>query len=338
MDAIDIHAHYVSPALIDEARRAGEDYGVEVLSEPEGDVLVFRHNGVRIRPIFSELRDLPARRRYMSDRGVAMQVVSTWTDIVGDDLPLHQSVRWVRLQNETLVSDVREAGEGFSPMGALPMQDADAAIAELRHLVDTLGVRAVEIVTSVNGRDLDRPEYRPLWQELESLEVFVLLHPPLCPVGQERSDDFFLNNLVFFPADTTVAAAKLIFSGVMDDHPGLHVCLAHGGGFLPYQVGRLDKGFQVHPACQRVLTELPSQYLDRFYYDTLTHDDAALSYLVSRVGAERIMFGSDYPFEMTDDFGASRVLNLPGISTEQAEAILSGNALPVFDPPVRAGS
>jgi aminocarboxymuconate-semialdehyde decarboxylase len=142
----------------------------------------------------------------------------------------------------------------------------------------------------------------------------------------DRAGDYFLNNLISYPTDTTIAAARLLFSGVLRDCPKLKCCLAHGGGFLPYQIGRLDRGFIVHPACSRKISQPPSDFLRSFYYDTLTHDTHALSYLISLVGADKVLFGSDYPFEMVDELGPARVQQVSGLTEEGMDAILGGNA------------
>jgi aminocarboxymuconate-semialdehyde decarboxylase len=331
---IDVHAHYVSEALLAEARQNGRKYGVSVESSPHGDVLQFRHNGVRVRPVFAELCDLNSRKEYMGGEGVSKQIISAWTDIIPADMPIEQAKRWVRLQNDTLIADARAAGDHFSAMGTLPMHNSDAAIEELKYLTDECGVYAIELITSVNGEDLDALEYRPLWKEIADRDVFVLLHPPMCPFGGSRPQSYFLNNLVFFPVDTTVAAAKLIFSGIIRDHPNLKICLPHGGGFLPYQIGRLDHGFDVHPACQGIIDRPPSEYLRSFYYDTIAHDDAALRYLIDRVGADRVLYGTDYPFEMTDDVGTGRLGSLHGLSREELDQISHENARAALERPL----
>jgi aminocarboxymuconate-semialdehyde decarboxylase len=330
MGVVDVHAHYVSKALLAEARRDGHKYGVSVHSTPNGDVLEFLHSGVRVRPVFAELCDLALRDEYMRRQGVSMQVLSTWTDLLPADMPIDQAKRWIRLQNDTLIADVRAAGDRFGAMGTLPLQNPHAAIEELEYLTDECGVRAIELITSVDGEDLDAPAFRSLWKEIADREVFVLLHPPMCPFGGDRPQSYFLNNLLFFPTDTSVAAAKLIFSGIIRDHPNLKICLPHGGGFLPYQIGRLDHGFDVHPACQGAIEAPPSEYLRSFYYDTITHDDGALRCLIDRVGADRILYGTDYPFEMTDDLGTDRIRLLPGLSGAELDQISHENAQTVF--------
>ena len=324
---IDMHAHYISPRLIEEAARNGAVYGVRIEHDGDGrDRLAF-DDGIVLRPFFSELCDLAMRLPEMDIAGVGVQIVSTWTDMAGDNLPDAQGARWARLQNETLAADVRTHAGRFAAMATLPMQNVDLAIAELDFVVRELGIRAVQIGTSINDRDLDHPDFRPLWKCLRDLDVFVLLHPPFRPVGLDRTGDYFLNNLISYPADTTIAAARLLFSGLFQELPGLKICLSHSGGFLPYQIGRMDRGFAAHPACSRTLERAPSELLDAFIFDSLTHNDDALSFLLGMVGIERVVYGSDYPFEMLDPQGPERVKSLPGLTQVQRDAIFGGNML-----------
>jgi aminocarboxymuconate-semialdehyde decarboxylase len=327
MPVIDIHAHYVSPNLMDEAARNGAQYGVRRLEDDAaGEQRLVIANTSPLRPVFAELSDLRVRLPMMEAQGIDRQVISTWTDLAGDELARKEAARWARLQNETLADAARAMPDRFEAMGTLPMQHADLAIAEVNFIVRELGMRSVEIGTNINGRDLDDDEFSGLWKRLEELDVFVLLHPPRVPVGIGRVGDYFLNNLIAYPADTTIAAARLIFGGVLRNCPTLKCCLAHGGGFLPYQIGRLDRGFAAHPACSSRISQRPSEFLRSFYYDTLTHHTQALSYLVSLVGADKVLFGSDYPFEMLDEAGPARVKQLSSLAEDEIEAILGRNA------------
>jgi aminocarboxymuconate-semialdehyde decarboxylase len=323
---IDIHAHFVSPELMGEAARCGAQYGVKLEDDATGKQRLVIANTSPLRPVFPELSDLTLRLPMLQAQGIDRQIISTWTDLAGDELARNEAARWARLQNETLADAARAMPERFEAMGTLPMRHVDLAIAELDYIVRDLGIRSVEIGTNINGRDLDHDEYRGLWKRLEELDVFVLLHPPRIPVGMDRAGDYFLNNLISYPTDTTIAAARLVFSGVMRDCPKLKCCLAHGGGFLPYQIGRLDRGFFAHPACSRRILQPPSEFLRSFYYDTLTHNTQALSYLISLVGSDKILFGSDYPFEMVDELGTARVKQVSGLAADSMEAILGGNA------------
>ncbi|MBX3534495.1 MAG: amidohydrolase [Xanthobacteraceae bacterium] len=324
---VDMHAHYVSPALIEEAIRNGTRYGVKVEAGKNGisDAQLLFEDGARLRPFFKELCNFECRLPEMDASGIGVQVVSTWTDMAGDNLSDEKSAAWVRLQNETLAADVKNTGKRFAPMGTLPLRNVQKSIEELDYLVKELGVHSLELGTNVNGVDLDHADFRPLWKRIRELDVFVMLHPPFRPVGLERTGDYFLNNLISYPVDTTIAAARLLFSGIMQELPGLKICLAHSGGFLPYQIGRMDRGFEAHPACSKYLKAAPSTLLREFIFDSLTHNDGALSFLIDQVGTDRVVYGSDYPFEMLDPQGPKRLDNLRNLSASQRDAILGGN-------------
>lgn len=322
---IDMHAHYVSPTLIREAGRHGARFGTAIEIAADGKEQLRFQDGTLLRPFFRELCDLEVRLPDMDRRQISSQIVSTWTDMAGDNLPVEEGARWARLQNETIAADIQARPDRFIGMATLPMIDPARAIEELEFAVKHLGINSVEIGTNINGRDLDHPDFRPLWRRIRDLDVFVLLHPPMRPVGLERTGDYFLNNLISYPVDTTIAAARLLFSGIFQELPGLKICLAHSGGFLPFQIGRMDRGFDAHPACSKSLGERPSNLLDSFIYDSLTHNDAALSYLLGLVGSSRVVYGSDYPFEMLDPRGADRIKSLDGLNEDQRSDVLGRN-------------
>jgi aminocarboxymuconate-semialdehyde decarboxylase len=324
--AIDIHSHYVSPELIKEALRNGARYGVSIEQVADGAQCLQFNRGARLRPFFADLCDLQVRVPGLRASGVERQVLSTWTDMAGDILQTGEAARWARLQNETLADAASSQPELFTAMCTLPLQDVAAACVELNHAVQHLGIRSVELSTNIGGCDLDGAEFRPLWKRIRDLDVFVLLHPGFVTIAPDRLGNYFLNNLIGFPTDTTIAAARLLFSGLMDELPGLKICLAHAGGFLPYQIGRMDRGYAVHPACRSGGSSLPSSLLPAFYFDTITHGDAPLKFLFDTIDAGRIMYGSDYPFEMLDPAGPSRIENLTGLSAGQKSAALFDTA------------
>jgi aminocarboxymuconate-semialdehyde decarboxylase len=187
-------------------------------------------------------------------------------------------------------------------------------------------MRAFQICTSVNGRDLDDAEYRPFWRVASDLGVLVFLHPPIRQIGSERLGDYFLTNLLGNPMETSVAAARLIFSGLFQDFPDVRVLLAHGGGMLPYQIGRLDKGFSANPATRVTLKRRPSDFLGRFYYDTVLFDDRAVRHLLQVVDSDHIMFGTDFPFPIRDDDMLARLQRQAGLAPDGLARVLSGNA------------
>ena len=204
-----------------------------------------------------------------------------------------------RLYNDALVDIARAHPDRFVVLGTLPMQDADAAIAEVERLVSVPEVVGLEVATNVTGTNLGDDRFAELWTAIADAGLAVVLHPSDV-AGHDRMHDYYLHNFVGNPTDSTLAAGSLIFSGVLERNAALRIALLHGGGFLPYQIGRFDHGWKVRPEPKSRIDRAPSQYLDRFWFDTLTHDRDSLAFLLQRVGADRLALGSDYPFDMAD--------------------------------------
>jgi aminocarboxymuconate-semialdehyde decarboxylase len=190
--------------------------------------------------------------------------------------------------------------------------------------VRVLGLRGAQIGSNVAGKNLDDPELEPVWATAAELDAFILLHP-INVAGADRLSSYYLGNLIGNPLDTTIAAACLVFSGVLERHPSLKICLAHGGGFVPYQAGRFVHGWHVRAEPKRKLEKPPTDSLKRFYFDTIVHSKEVLAFLVGNAGADRVLLGSDYPFDMGMPEGVSQVRGL-SISTAEQSAILGGRA------------
>ena len=208
------------------------------------------------------------------------------------------------------------------------MLDPDRAIDELNRVSKLPGVRGVYMGTNIDGRDLDDPLFEPILARIEALDLPIFLHPLAPAVGGKRLQPYSFPNLVAFPFDTTVAACHLIFGGVMDRHPKLQVTLPHAGGVLPTLIGRLDHGWKVIPAAKRS-AQAPSAYLRRFTYDMITHSKPLMEYVISQVGVDRIMLGSDYCFEVGYDQPVQVVEELR-LNAEQRKMILGGTAAKIL--------
>jgi aminocarboxymuconate-semialdehyde decarboxylase len=221
-------------------------------------------------------------------------------------------------------------------MATLPMQAPKLAAEELRHAVTVLGMRGAQIGSNIAGRNLDDPELEPVWSVAAELDAFILVHPNNV-AGADRLSSYYLTNLIGNPLDTTIAAACLVFSGVLERYPSLKFCLAHGGGFVPYQAGRLVHGWHVRAEPKKKLTRPPTDSLKRFYFDTIVHSKDALEFLVGSAGADRVLLGSDYPFDMGMSDAVLTVRALPVGPAEQ-NAILGETAQAMLGPAARASS
>ena len=324
--AIDLHAHYVAPELIDSLARDGSRHGLAVREEAGGRrraILGDRPAGL---PFLPALSDVPGRLAWVDQAGVSRQLVAGWMDLAGYHLD-PSAGRWLaRLQNETLAGLARAHPERFVGAAMVPLQDPAGAAEELRHAVRDLGLRAVQIGTNVNERGLDEPELDPFWAAAEELGVPIVVHPAELG-GPERMRRYFLHILVGNPSETTLAAGALLLGGVLERFPGLRFLLVHGGGFLPYQLGRLVRGFTAAPPAFRArATRSPDSFLPALYFDTIVHDARALRYLLDVVGVSQVVVGSDYPFPLQDPGPQASLKALRDLSAADRRAILSGNA------------
>jgi aminocarboxymuconate-semialdehyde decarboxylase len=233
-----------------------------------------------------------------------------------------------RLQNEHVAAMCAANPQAFSGLGTLPMTAPDLAIATATHGVESLGLKGFQIDTRAGAMELSDPALDPLWARLEKLDTAVMLHPLGFSDGM-RLSPFFMVNTVGNPMEEVIAANHLILGGVLDRHPGLRIKIVHGGGFYPFLIGRLDHAWKRRPEVRKLTAEPPSAYLTRMWYDTVVFDPAILRMLVSLVGAERVMLGSDYPFDM-GDMDPLGMLESCGFSAEDTAQIASRTARDFF--------
>ncbi|HEX2153622.1 MAG TPA: amidohydrolase family protein [Acidimicrobiia bacterium] len=330
MTTYDVHAHCIPSDLLGLLRADGSRFGIEVLSDEDGESAIIADR-VRLAPFRAVLSDVDARLAAMDSTGVDIQLLSSWVDLTAYALEPAQGADYARRFNEIMAAEAAKHPGRFLALGTVPLQSAQAAAEELHHAVENLGMVGVEIATTVDGTDLDQAGLDPFWQAAEDLGCLVLLHPcdPLPGVDLQRN---FLDNMVGRPAESTIALGHLIFSGVLEHHPGLVLCVVHGGGFLPYQLGRMERGYSAAPrlAAQNLSTP-PADIARRLYYDTVLHDPTALAFLVERVGADRVVMGTDYPFPMGDPDPVTTVNGIPGLSDDQRQLILEGNVARILE-------
>jgi aminocarboxymuconate-semialdehyde decarboxylase len=268
--------------------------------------------------------DLDRRFRDMAAAKVDVQVLSVCPQTFLYAQPPALAAAFARIQNEQLAKLVKTHPGRFQGIGTVPMQAPQQAADELRHAMTVLGLRGIQIGSNIAGKNLDDPELEPVWAAAAELGAFILLHP-INVAGMDRLGSYYLNNLIGNPLDTTIAAACLVFSGVLERHPSLKICLAHGGGFVPYQAGRFLHGWHVRAEPKKKLPKPPTDSLQRFYFDTIVHSKEVLEFLVGNAGADRVLLGSDYPFDMGTPDGVLQVRSLSLPAAEQA-SILGGLA------------
>lgn len=323
---IDVHAHFVPPALIAALEREGPRFGVRIEEDEQGGKRArFADDFRTYYAFFPGLTDLEARLAQQERMGIGLQVLSGWMDMVGYGLDPRHGQALSRLANEVMADLVGQHPERLLGMATVPLQDGALAAEELRHATGRLGFRAVQIGTNVKGRNLDDPDLEPFWAACQEGGVLVFIHPHRV-AALDRLASYFTVNLLGNPIETTIAAASLLFGGVLERFPELNVCLAHAGGFLPYQLGRLDHGYAVKPEARQHAPRRPGAYFDRLSFDTISHGEPALAYLLHLAGPERLLFGTDVPFPMADEQMLDMLERLPDLDAEGRQLIAGGNA------------
>lgn len=320
---IDTHAHIIVPE-IGRKSHPNDDW-TPAVSWRDGQQFV-AFGGKTISSAKREFMAIDAFMDEQAQAGVDHVVLTVWSSLFGYDRPIEHARTINRIQNDAM-AQLMVTRPNVTSLGTVPLQDVDAAIDELRYCMETLGLAGVEIGTNVNGVYLGDARFRPFWAAVEDYGAVVEIHP-VPGVGGRTKGSFYLWNLWANPAETALNAAHMILSGLLDDHPTLKVVLVHGGGHLPYQIGRLDRGHDVRPELSH-LQKKPSDYLKQFYFDTVTHSADALRYLIDTVGFEQVMVGSDYPFDMGYERPADLVCSL-GLDATTTDAILSHNAAQLF--------
>lgn len=297
---IDVHSHFIPPLLIDRIQKEGRQFLID-LKHDNGQPFVSFAGKARSKVIQDHLFDLDARLKWMDEQGIEIQIVSPWMDIAGYSLPPAEGLWMASTLNDLTADALARQRDRFRAMASLPMQEPELAAAELKRSVRELGMAGAEIGTSIPEANLDDPRFEPLWTMAEELQTVILIHP-LHPVvgGVGGPDRYRLTNTIGNPTEETRAAVELIAGGVLARHPRLRFCLTHGGGFLPYQIGRQDRLHVVRSSSTSVGDRPPSSFLSSFLFDTILHSDEALLFLIQQVGPENVVLGSDYPFVMGD--------------------------------------
>lgn len=320
----DVHAHCIPPVFLSWLEESGRSHGLAMV-EASGGTCVSFSDRFTTRPLRASLGDMPARIAEMDRMGVDVQLLAGWIDLTGYDLDPSDGRAYARAHNDALAEHAALHPDRFLPLANLPLQDPSAAVDELERAMGELGMVGAQIATTIGPDWPDERPLDPMWEAAQELGAFIVLHP-MTPLSGVSLDRYFMSNMVGRPAETTIALAGLIFAGVFDRYPDLSMCAVHGGGFAPFQIGRMNRGYQAKPelAAQHI-SHLPGDYLSRIYVDTVVHDAGVLRFLIDSMGADQVLAGTDYPFEMGEDDPVGLVDSVPGIEPAQREAILTGN-------------
>jgi aminocarboxymuconate-semialdehyde decarboxylase len=304
---VDVHAHFVDPTSLAAMHTAAPDHAPRLRQTDEGEwVMDLAPGSLRThpdgvtRPIPTGLVDVERRLKDMDDQGVDVHALSGYTWLNFYALPGDVAAEMHRIHNDGMVRVARENPTRFLAMPTLPMQSPRHAVEEIERLAAHPEVCGVGVGTNVDGMNLDDPSFEPVWEALDAHDLPVLVHPPGLIAGSDRMRRYHLVNLIGNPVDTSIAAASILFSGVLDRYPRLRFCFVHGGGFLPYQAGRWDHGWSVREETKVAIQQPPTTNIaGRCFFDTLTHDPTALRFLGERFGWQQVLMGTDYPWDMS---------------------------------------
>jgi aminocarboxymuconate-semialdehyde decarboxylase len=310
----DVHAHVVVTG--------DEPWGPRVYRDEAGAQVV-ELGGKQIRSAVAEFVDIEGILAAQDAAGVDRVLLSPWVPLLYYDVEPEEGLRRARIQNDALARLVGEHPARVAALAALPLQDPELAA---RELPDVMGLLSgVEVAASVRGVFLGDDRFEPFWEAAEETGALVFVHPTTRGFDSPAFQDYYLWNTVANPLETAVTAAHMVMAGVMERHPELRVLLAHGGGALLALRGRMRHAHSFQPEARARLRESPEDSIRRFYFDTLTHDEALLRALIDYAGPDHVLLGSDYPFDMGDASHVDTVRAL-GLDREVEAAILDGNA------------
>ena len=318
---LDCHCHLIPAGMLTGA--VPEAWRPD-LSVADGRPVV-SFQGRRLSSVTGEFSDVAVMLEQAGKAGVSHLLVSPWILLVPVQADVPVAVRVCRVQNESIAQAAEDSGGHVYGLGAVPLQDPVLAAAELADLLALPGMHGVEVPASVAGSYLGDDKFTPFWEAAAGSGALVFVHPTTTGLGIAALDGGYLWNSVGNPLETTIAAAQLVVSGVLERYPGLKILLAHGGGALPALRGRLRRAFAVRHEAQAGSTNGPDDSLRSLYFDSLTHDRAVLADLVGFAGAGQVLLGSDRPFDMGTDQPVEEIRAL-GLPAGDEQLLLGGNA------------
>ncbi len=320
---IDTHTHVLTEETISLLNK--EVGKVQVTNEAiDADNTILTVGGVAYRPYPRGGFDLAHRLRDMDAADVDVHVLSATPQTYMYDQDAAVGVAASVIQNDQMAAHISAHPDRFMGIATLPMQAPEKAADELKRAMTKKGLKGAMFGSNVMGKNLDDPSFEPLWATAEELGAFMVIHPTTV-AGSDRLKSYYLRNLIGNPLDSTIAAASLYFGGVLDRHPKLNFVLVHGGGFTPYQAARWEHGWRVRPEPRVNVKSEPKDIAKRFYYDTILHSAPVLEFMIGHVGADRVMLGSDYPYDMAMLDCANHVKGL-NISAADKTTILGAKA------------
>lgn len=320
MTIIDFHNHFYPPEYL-EAIQGGPS-NIKVTFDSDNNPLLHYPGDYNI--IVPAHRDIEYRAEVLKKNGIDKQILSFTTPGTHIESP-ERSIELARIVNDHFVKIMNERSNQFSALATLPLNDPEASVSELERAF-SLGIRGATVFSNINGIALSDQRFWELYEKADKLNAVFYIHPSF-PVGVEAMTDYWLMPLIGFTFDTTLAAAKLVFTGVVEQYPGIRWVLGHLGGAIPYLAERLDRGYSAYKECREHISKKPSEYLKEFYYDTVNFDVKALQFAVDFAGADHLLAGSDFPHQIGSLEKMVSSIEELNISDEEKAGIFGENAV-----------
>lgn len=320
---IDMHSHFLPDTLVEYLRKKGSKLETEIIKKGSKEYISHPTCNTTYE-LYPEFWDYEAKRALLDRMGVDKAVLSIAPSCYFYWVNAADALEACRIANDWVSAFCRKHPERFGAMATVPIQDTATALKELRRAHETLGINALATAPIVNGRMLDEEAFFPIYEYCAKEGILIFLHPANVPPRPEYAS-YYNGNAIGNVLETNIGINHLIFGGVFEKYPDLKVFAAHGGGYFPYQLGRLKHVYKVRQEPRKHITKSPEDYLKTIYYDTITHWDESLQFLVNSFGADHVMLGTDTPFDMGDYQPVEHVKELK-LSPAERERIFSGNA------------
>lgn len=322
----DLHTHFYTEEFFQTIRDLPSEFSFD--KSPSGQTII-TYRGARFFGVTPAMTDVSKRLEDMDRAGIDVEVVSLSTPNIFFSDAEHQPAV-ARMINDSYAKLIATHSKRFKGFASIPMDAPDAALAELHRAIDELKLNGVILLSNIGGKPLTSPEYRPFFAEANRMNLCIFLHPML-PAQSDSFREYVLGPIIGFPFDTSLAVARMCYDGMLAEFPDIRWIIGHLGGAVPYLMERMDNGFRDFPECRAKIDQLPSFYLKRLYYDTVTFSQHTLTMVRNMVGADHMVMGSDYPHLLGSIDRAVSSIEALGITDEEKQQIFSGTALSILN-------
>jgi aminocarboxymuconate-semialdehyde decarboxylase len=323
---LDLHTHFYTEEYFRTIRDLPSEFSFDKSSTGQ---TIITYRGARFFGVTPAMTDVDQRLEDMDRVGIDVEVVSLSTPNVFFTDAEHQP-RVATMVNDSYAELISRHPQRFKGFASIPMDAPDAALAELHRALDVLKLNGVVLLSNIGGKPLTSPQYRPFFEEANRMKLCIFLHPML-PANSESVREYVLGPIIGFPFDTSLAVARMCYDGMFEDFPDIRWIVGHLGGAVPYLMERMDNGFRDFADCRVKIDELPSTYLKKLYYDTVSFSPHTLAMVRNMVGADHMVMGSDYPHLLGSiDRAVSSIESLE-ISEEEKTQIFSKSALSILN-------